>query len=202
LLEGWRYLTQERRVFWIWIITCLNNFFLMGPVIVGMPIYVKDHLGASGPAFAVIEGAYAGGMIAATWLLWRLRAHRDPLRLLFFAMIYDGLTYVPLLWIDSVPATVVLVLVHSLGIPAITVSRLTALQRIVPGELRGRIFGYFHLAVSGMTALSIGTVGIVLAWLPVHALFPVIGVLCALCGMAGLLIPALRAGPRDRPAAA
>jgi MFS family permease len=189
---GLGFLLAERRVFWLWLIAAVNNFFLMGPVIVGMPIYVKEHLAGSGSDFAIIEGTYAGGMIVSTWLVARFAGRWNPARLMFWALIYDGLTYVPMLWITSVEATVALILIHSLGIPAITVTRLTALQRIVKPEVRGRIFSYFHLAVSGMTALSIGTVGIVLVWLPVNALFAAIGLACAATGMAGLLLPHFR----------
>ena len=69
--EGFRALWRDGRVFWIWVITGFNNFFLMGPVIVGVPVYVKVYLGGSGSHFALVEGTYAGGMILSTWLLSR-----------------------------------------------------------------------------------------------------------------------------------
>ncbi|MBI3991841.1 MAG: MFS transporter [Candidatus Lambdaproteobacteria bacterium] len=190
--EGLGYLWRERRVFWIWVVTVANNFFLMGPVIVGMPFYVKTHLGGDGSDFAIVEGTYAGGMIVSTWLIARFGARWNPTRMLCWGLIYDGLTYVPLLWVSTVPGTVAVILVHSLGIPTITISRLTALHRLVEGRMQGRVFAYFHLAVMGMTALSIGTVGIVLAWLPVNHLFWIIGLAAAGCGVFGLLHPTLR----------
>jgi MFS family permease len=189
---GLSYLRGERRVFWIWIITLLNNFFLMGPVFVGMPFYVKAHLGGSGSDFALVEGTYAAGMIVSTWLISRYGQRFNPERVLFLALIYDGLTYVPLLWIGTVPGTLAAIAVHSFGIPAITISRITALHRMVPQHLQGRVFSYFHLAVAGMTALSIGVVGVVLTWLPANHLFAVIGLLSASCGVLGLLLPVFR----------
>ena len=190
--QGLDYLTRERRIFWIWVITVVNNFFLMGPVIVGMPIYVKQYLGGSGTDFALIEGIYAGGMIFSTWIISRFGRRWDPVRTLMIGLIYDGLTFIPMLWLTSVSQTAVLILIHSLGIPTITISRLIALQRMVRPEMRGRIFSYFHLAVAGMTAVSIGAVGIVLSWLSIQELFAVIGCLCAATGVFGLLLPQLR----------
>ena len=190
--DGLGYLWRERRVFWIWVVTVANNFFLMGPVIVGMPFYVKTYLGGGASDFAIVEGTYAGGMIVSTWLIARFGARWNPTRMLFWGLIYDGLTYLPLLWVTSVQGTVVTILIHSLGIPTITISRLTALHRLVEGRMQGRVFAYFHLAVMGMTALSIGTVGIVLAWLPVNHLFWIIGLAAAGCGVFGLLHPTLR----------
>jgi MFS family permease len=189
---GLGYLRGERRVWWIWLITLSNNFFLMGPVVVGIPYYVKHHLGGSGSDFALVEGTYAGGMIVSTWLIARYGARFNPLHLLFSGLIYDGLTYVPLLWVTTVEGTLLTILVHSLGIPCITISRITALHRIVPQAMQGRVFSYIHLAVAGMTALSIGVVGGVLTVLPVHWLFVVIGVLCAATGVWGWLLPVFR----------
>ena len=191
---GLGYLRSERRVWWIWLITLTNNFFLMGPVFVGIPVYVKSYLGGTGSDFALVEGTYAGGMIVTTWLVSRYGRHFNPVHLLFTALIWDGLTYVPLLWVTSVEGTLVTILVHSLGIPCITISRITALHRIVPQHMQGRVFSYIHLAVAGMTALSIGVVGVVLTVLPANWLFAIIGVLCAATGVWGWLLPTFREG--------
>jgi hypothetical protein len=189
---GWGYLRGERRVWWLWIITLTNNFFLMGPVFVGIPFYVQRYLGGTGTDFALVEGTYAGGMIVSTWLISRYGTRFNPVYVLFTALIWDGLTYLPLLWVTSVEGTLLTILVHSVGIPAITISRITALHRIVPQHLQGRVFSYIHLAVAGMTALSIGVVGVVLTWLPANWLFAVIGVLCAATGVWGWLLPVFR----------
>jgi DHA3 family macrolide efflux protein-like MFS transporter len=189
---GWGYLRGERRVWWIWIITLTNNFFLMGPVFVGIPFYVQRYLGGTGTDFALVEGTYAGGMIVSTWLLSRYGTRFNPVYVLFTALIWDGLTYLPLLWVTTVEGTLLTILVHSVGIPAITISRITALHRMVPQHLQGRVFSYIHLAVAGMTALSIGVVGVVLTWLPANWLFAVIGVLCAATGVWGWLLPVFR----------
>ena len=192
--DGLRYLWGQPQVFWVWVLTVANNFFLMGPVIIGMPFYIRMHLGGSASALAVVEGTYAGGMIVATWAIARFGGRWDPLRMLYWGLIYDGLTYLPLLWVSTVEGTVLTVLIHSLGIPMITISRITALHRIVPHPMRGRVFSYFHLAVAGMTALSIGVTGMVLTWLTAPWLFCWIGLLAAGCGVMGLLHPALRRG--------
>ena len=190
--DGLAYLRAERQVFWIWILTAVNNFFLMGAVIIGTPVYVKTILDGSASDFALIEGAYAAGMIGFTWLISRHGGRFNPLRVLFWAMIYDGLTYLPLYWVTSLEGALLTIVVHSLGIPAITISRLTALHRMVPQRLQGRVFSYINLAVDGMTALSIGAVGIALVWLPANTLFAVIGVLAASTGVLGLLLPVFR----------
>ena len=192
--QGVAALVRDMRVLAIWIITVFNNFFLMGPVIVGMPVYVKTYLGGTGSDFALVEGTYAGGMILATWIISRHGKGMDPTRMLFWGLIYDGLSYIPLLWVTSVEGTLVAIFIHALGIPAITISRLTALHKIVPHALQGRVFSFFHLAVAGMMALSIGLVGLILTWLPANWLFLWTGIFSASCGVIGLFLPLFRNG--------
>ncbi len=189
---GLSYLRSEKRIWWIWIITAVDNFFLMGAVFVGIPVYVKSYLGGTGTDYAVLEGTYAGGMIVFTLLISRYGKRADPLRVLFLAIIYDGLSYVPLLWVNTLPGALLVILIHSLGIPAITIYRITALHSIVPQHMQGRVFSYINLAVDGMTALSMGVVGIVLLWLPPNWLFAAIGLLAASTGVAGLMLPVFR----------
>lgn len=116
----------------------------------------------------------------------------EPIWLLIGGLLYDGLSFVLLLWSESVNEMILVIVIHSLGIPAITISRITIVHRIVPKPLQGRVFSYFHLAVAGMTALSIGWTGWIASVLPVPWVFALGGTLGACGVLGGLCIPALR----------
>ena len=58
LKKGLRYVTYEdRRLFWIILITALNNLFIMGPAVVGTPLLIKEVWDGSGRDFAFIESS-------------------------------------------------------------------------------------------------------------------------------------------------
>ncbi len=74
----------------------------------------------------------------------------------------------------------------------IIVGRAALLQSIVPEGIRGRIFSLVNITVNGMVALSSAATGLAAAVIPIHALFALIGIGAALCGVAGLLYRPLR----------
>ena len=198
LRKGLNYVRHEdRRVLWIVLITALNNFFIMGPAVVGIPLVVKTVWGGGGSDFAFVESTYGVGMLLATWLVYRF-AHRYRKGVwLMLGMLYDGLTFIPIilvdkLGIDPLIATIVIIFIHSIGIPFIQVTRTTLIHSIVPNHMQGRVFAMINLAVIGMTSLSVAVTGMVAEIISPQIIFVIIGIGGALCGVVGLMNPAIR----------
>ena len=57
LKQGLLYLFREKPIFWMMMITFINNFFIMGPAIVGLPILVKIGLILDGITFSLVYWA-------------------------------------------------------------------------------------------------------------------------------------------------
>jgi len=157
----------------------------MGPAIVGTPIFVKKELGLGAEAYALIMGCYAVGMLIGTvgliWLGGRFRKGR----ILLVGMFFDGLTFIPIYWAGSLPALAVMVVIHSLAIPLLTVSRASLIQGLTPSQLTGRVFALVNLAVVGMTAVSAGLTGFVVEMISIRLVFLMIGIGGAFCGTMG-----------------
>ncbi|MFC1543539.1 MFS transporter [Candidatus Neomarinimicrobiota bacterium] len=201
LLDGLRYVWRERSLGLLILLTALNNLFIMGPAIIGMPIFVREVLVLDFKAFAIIEACMAGGMLAGSFLIWRYGRPLNPALVLFIGMIMDGLTYSLLFAIDTYTGTRILIFIHGIGIPLITVSRTTLIQTVVPSRYRGRMFSMVNLSVIGLTALSAALIGPLAEVIPIATIFLGIGLGAAACGVAGLshrgmmqLIPLARKG--------
>ncbi|UCH10407.1 MAG: MFS transporter [Fidelibacterota bacterium] len=186
LLAGLQYVWKERPLGLFLLLTALNNLFIMGPAIIGMPIFVREVLELEFRAFAIIEAFMAGGMLVGSFLLWRYAAPFNPALVLFVGMILDGLTY-SLLFVSATYAqTKALIFIHGIGIPMITVSRTTLIQTVVPSHFRGRIFSMVNMSVIGLTALSAALVGPIAEVVPIEVVFLSIGIGAAACGAIGL----------------
>jgi len=123
---------------------------------VGVPIYVKEVLKLDVAHYAWVQAALAGGVFVGAPLI-AVFGRKLPLgRILLIGVVCDGLTYLPLFFVRTFPATVVTIFFHSFFIPMITVSRATLIQRYAPVELQGRVFSIIQLCVVGGTALSAG----------------------------------------------
>ena len=95
--------------------------------------------------------------------------------ILLFGIVVDGISYTFLYFANSIFAATLVLLIHGIGIPLITVSRITIIQAVVPDEFRGRLFSMIYMAVMGTTALSIGLTGAILEKAGADILFLIIG---------------------------
>ncbi|MFQ6673659.1 MAG: MFS transporter [Fidelibacterota bacterium] len=186
LQDGVHFVFQKRSLGLLLILTAVNNLFIMGPAIIGTPIFIREVLHLKFEAYATVEAFMAGGMLIGSFLVWRFWKGYNPALVLFLGMMIDGFTYSLLYFVHTYPATKLLLLIHGIGIPMITISRTTLIQKAVPDSLRGRVFSMVNMSVMGLTAVSSGLVGPLAEILPIGSIFLLIGMGAALCGVFGI----------------
>ena len=192
LLAGLRELGRIPPLPFLYGLTALDNFFIMGASVLGLVVLVRDTLGGTAADYALAEATYGVGMVAGSLAVVRLGPRVSSGTLLLIGITLDGLTYLPLLACRSMATLIPALLAHSFTIPLITVPRATILQRIVPHHLIGRAFALLNVVVLGVTALSCGLAGMALDHLSAPKLFAVAGALGGATGMVGFLSPRLR----------
>ena len=112
-------------------------------------------------------------------------------------LIYDGITFIPLFWVgrlgfDPFWLTLIIIFVHSLGIPFIQVTRTTLIHSLVPGNMQGRVFSMINLAVIGVMSISVALTGIAAEWVSPRSIFMFIGIAASLSGILGLSMKSIR----------
>jgi DHA3 family macrolide efflux protein-like MFS transporter len=185
LSEALALAVRDGRIRGLLVITAIDNFFIMGPAIVGMPIYVRDYLHHGPIGLAAVNSAFAAGMIVGSIILHRWGRRFAKGRTILVAIVFDGLTYIPFMWISTLGAAMVAIFIHALVIPFIIIPRTTLVQEIVSPGMQGRMFSMINLAVIGLTALSSALTGIVAEWIPVPQIYAIIGASAALVGLGG-----------------
>ena len=120
----------------------------------------------------------AAGMIIGSFIFWKIVKRINPVSILLFGIVMDGITYTFLYFANTSFMATLILLIHGIGIPLITVSRTIIIQNVVPDEFRGRLFSMIYMSIMGTTALSIGLTGIILENIGADTLFLIIG-LCA-----------------------
>ena len=187
LFEGLEVIRRDPRLRVLMAITAADNLLIMGPAIVGTPLFAKTVLGGGGGTYALLEASLALGALAGIPLAARLNLRFGQGWVLIGGIFLDGITYLPLLWVRSPWAAALAVGLHGVSIPLITVTRTAFIQRVVPPERMGRVFAITGMMVLGLTALSSGLTGLVTTVVPVPVVFGAIAVLAALCGPAAAL---------------
>jgi MFS family permease len=185
ILAGLRWVWRDRRLRGLVVVTAVYNMVLMGLPFVATPVYVREVLDNRPETFAWLQAVYAGGMLPGI-LIANALARRVRLgRLILAGIVLDGLTYVPFLFVRTVPLALLFMGIHSIVIPIIMVPRTTLVQRLVPREMWGRVFSILGVSVVGFSALSSALVGVVAELMPVGHVFLVFGCLTALVGALG-----------------
>ena len=192
LRAGFDLAWSRKELRWLLILTAVNNFFIMGPAIVAMPVYIGLDLELPALYLGLIEATLAAGMIIGSVTIIRWKPKMGMGKLWLVGMAADGATYVPMLLGPSFRWLVPLIFFHALFIPWITVYRISIVQKAVAPELQGRAFAFVGVAVVGMTALASGVTGLLLEFVPTHTLFGTWGFFGMCCGLVGFGVPALR----------
>ncbi|MCF6228535.1 MAG: MFS transporter [Planctomycetes bacterium] len=183
---------KERRLRSLLFLTAVNNFFIMGPAIVGAMFLIKRDLGLEVWAFGVFQLCLGLGWVIGTLLIARFGSRIKTGKLVIAGMLLDGFTYIPFLWLDSYGAFLVAIFLHGLFIPLITVGRTTMIQKHYPRERLGRIFALVSITVQGFTAISAFATGWMLTMMSAKNLFFWGGLLGGICGLIGMTFKSLR----------
>ena len=191
IVEGLTYVNSHKGLRILLILTFVNNIFIMGPAIIGLPVFVREVLTSDFGVLAKLEVAMAVGMIVGSFVFWKAEKNISPISILLFGIVMDGITYTLLFFADTSFIAILVLIIHGIGIPLITVSRTTIIQAVVPDEFRGRLFSMIYMAVMGTTAISVGLTGFILEFIGADSLFLLIGVGAASTVIIGFN-PALR----------
>ena len=176
IVEGLTYVNSHKGLRILLILTFVNNIFIMGPAIIGLPVFVREVLASDFGVLAKLEVAMAVGMIVGSFIFWKAEKNISPISILLFGIVMDGATYTLLFFADTSFIAMLVLIIHGIGIPLITVSRTTIIQAVVPDEYRGRLFSMIYMAVMGTTAISVGLTGFILEFIGADSLFLLIGV--------------------------
>lgn len=187
IFSGIKYVKQHKPLGMLFVLTVINNFFIMGMAFVGMLILVKDALGGTASQYAFVEAGLALGMLIGSVFVYRIGNRINIGKLLLIGMILDGVTYSLMYFAGSVNFVFIFIVIHAIGIPMITISRTAIIQKHSPNHYHGRLFSLVHLSVVGVTALASAAVGIAANYIDIQIIFLFVGIGAALCGVIGFM---------------
>jgi len=188
VIEALKFAVKEKWSGELLLLSALDNLLIMGPAIVGIPIIVREELGLGPQAFAAIHACHGVGMLIGALLLGSLGKNLPKGKVILVAIIFDGLTFIPIFWAPDIYWLGAIFMFHSIGIPFIMIPRTAMIQESIPANMQGRFFALVNLTVVGMMALSTAMTGIACEWIGIRWVYVVIGTAGAACGLFGFLL--------------
>jgi predicted MFS family arabinose efflux permease len=174
-------------------------FFSYGPLEAALPVYSAQTLHASAGGYGLLWTGFGIGAFAGVLTLTRL-SHRWPpgIALPMIAVLWGALLC-PLFFIRQLPLAMLVLGVAGASWAPYTPMETTLLQRLVPAEIRGQVFGARHSLVVAATPLGAACGGLLLQYLPAPLVIAISGLACILAGLGGLVSPSLRRLQRLSP---
>jgi MFS transporter, DHA3 family, macrolide efflux protein len=194
--EGLGYARRSGLLRGLLFITAMDNFFIMGPAIIGSNLLIFKTYGLGARQVAIFHTALGVGWLTGSLIVAKWGARWPKGRLILIGMVMDGLTFIPFFWIRSFPLLLCAHAFHGIWIPFIQVCRTTLVQEKVPEEMHGRVFSLINLTFVGCTSLSVLATGLLGNALSETGGPPVIymiaGVGGSVCGVIGISFVQLR----------
>ena len=175
LIAGISYIFKIRGLSVLLFLTCINNIFIMGPAIIGLPVFVSEALNADFIVYAKLETAMALGMIVGSIIYLNISKIISINYVLLLGIIIDGATFSILYFVKENIFAIIVLFIHGIGIPLITVSRTNIIQIIAPKKYVGRLLSIIYMTVMGTTAVSILITGLILENINIGIFFLFVG---------------------------
>jgi Major Facilitator Superfamily len=156
IAEGFRFVVVSPMSRLLIVAIAIANFCMMGPLLVGVPVLASERLPQGAAAFGLIVSSYAFGnlfgMVGAGSLprpsnkLFGLLASG---LFLAFGLIFGSFGLVSSTWV-----AMALMAIAGVGNGYVAVLAISALQRLTPQQMLGRVMSLLMLAMVGLAPLS------------------------------------------------
>jgi MFS family permease len=167
-------------------------FFPYGPLEAAMPLYSDAVLQTDARGYGLLWSALAFGALIGTLSSTTLsRRLRLGIALPLIALLW-GASLMPMVFINELWLACGLLLLGGLMWGPYTPMETTLLQRNVPKEQLGRIFGARSTLLTGGSPLGLAVGAILLAFVPSTSVIALSAFACILVGLSGLASPTFR----------
>ncbi len=167
-------------------------FFSYGPLEAALPVYSRQTLHANAGGYGLLWTGFGIGAFAGVLTLTRLSHRWRPSIALPMIAVLWGALLCPLFFIRQLPLAMLFLGVAGASWAPYTPMETTLLQRLVPAEIRGQVFGARHSLLVAASPLGAAFGGVLLQYLSAPLVIGISGLACILAGLGGLASPSLR----------
>jgi MFS family permease len=170
-----------------------------GIVTVVTPLYVRDVLDAGPETFGLLLTLLEAGILVGLLVVGAMNWHWPLGRSIAWALLSSGL--VILLWLRQPPVAALGAILFIWGALAssLTPWAQTIRMRLIPPEMRGRVFALLRTAMQSTRPIGAIAAGFLLADGNLSIAILAVGLLFVIPGLVGVWLPALGRGPTADP---
>jgi len=195
LRDGWRFLRGDT-VLLANTLQAIVGQFMLGIFLALTPIYARDAIDGLGledtTVYSFLEGSIGAGNLVGGFLIGLVGSRLRLGRLVIIGYAATGALVAGLALTGNLYLAIGLAFGTGVGNLAFVIPSQTLFQRRTPQELMGRVLGLRFSVVFGSMTLAMGVGGVLGEWFGAAPVIGVFGLVTAVAGLAGLLVPAVR----------
>jgi len=191
LADGLNFIQKESGILELVVLASILNFFV-APVGVLIPLMVKKILRMGAEGFGVLGSSISVGMVLGSLFLGMIGGVRRKGTFIMIGIVVAG-SFLALFGIsESFWTSIFLLGGCGFGLSFANILVPVVFQTRIPHEKQGRVFGTLGTISGGLRPVSLALVGVMGGLLHLQMIVFLSGVLVALGGLTGFLIPGIR----------
>ncbi|MBH0154937.1 MFS transporter [Fictibacillus sp. 5RED26] len=144
--------------------TIFLNVFVIGPLMMGLPIFVKNVLDGNALEFSFIEGAMALGMLISSVIIGILNVKKRRGLMVTVSLFAMNIFFFLFSQSSSLYACMLIIFFIGITFPATNIPLISAVQSSVDKNLLGRLMGLLTMASMGLAPLSLAATSLLISY--------------------------------------
>ncbi len=161
--EGLLYVKESRVLVVVLLTTVFMNLFLVGPMSMGLPLFVKTILNGDAMTFSLLEAGAAVGMLIGSIIVGILNLTKKRGKVALLALIFSGLAFVGLSFSTELWVSILMLVIFGACLSGSNIPFLSAIQGMIEEKVLGRVMGLISLASMGLIPVSYAMTALLLS---------------------------------------
>ncbi|MFC7370114.1 MFS transporter [Fictibacillus iocasae] len=143
--------------------TVFLNLFVMGPLTMGLPIFVKNVLEGSALDFSYVEGSMAAGMLISSVVIAILNVKKNKGFMVTGSLFAMNVFFFLLSQSSTIGTSMALAFLMGLTFPATNIPLISAVQEKVDKKMIGRLMSLLTMASLGLAPVSFAATSLLIS---------------------------------------
>ncbi|WP_241655844.1 MFS transporter [Halobacillus litoralis] len=152
--EGLLYVKQSRVLLIIVLTTVFLNLFLVGPMTMGLPLFVKNILDGTSVDFSLLEAGLAGGMLVGSVVIGVLNLKKNRCKVALLSLIFTGIAFAGLSFTTEIWMSILVLGIFGISLSVTNIPFIAFVQSLIEEKMLGRVMGLISLASMGLIPVS------------------------------------------------
>ncbi len=163
IFSGIRYVRKSS--FLSGVLTCsiFLYMFLIGPLQMGLPLFVKNILHGDTLHFSYLEGSLGGGMLLGAIIVGTVNLKRKRGLFTLIMILLSGVSFLLFSFTDELWESIIVIILFGATLALANIPLMAIIQSIVKEEMMGRVMSLVMLSSMGLIPLSYALTSVVLS---------------------------------------